>query len=212
MTRLPSRCSPKRKTRLPENGDSIMNKLQKAAKRVADQQIKKRHYERDAENRVVINMTVKDDSNFLSVFSEGETPVISTEVAEFIEHSTHAVPPTELFTLRIRSSCIDDQEKSLYQKAIKEFYTQKYIANERELKRNLVIISLLSLMGILVLAFELFFEYKIGDAIWTEVIDIVAWVLLWESVDIGIFGNRSLKLKKKYYLSYLSMKVEFIGS
>lgn len=188
----------------------MMNKLQKEAKKEADRQAAKRHYTRDQENRIVIPMTVKDDSNFLSVFSENKTPVISTEVADFIENSTHSIPPQEPLTLRIHSNCIDDREQEVYQRAIKEFYTQRYIANERELKRSKIIAVLLALMGILVLGFELFFEYRVGGAIWAEVIDIVAWVLLWEAVDIGLFGNRALKIKKKYCLSYLSMKIEFV--
>lgn len=44
--------------------------------------------QRDSENRVIINMTVKDDSDFLSVFSFSDIPVISSEVAEFIENNT----------------------------------------------------------------------------------------------------------------------------
>ena len=35
----------------------------------------------------VIHMTVKDDSDFLSVYSVTDTPVISSEVAQFLEHS-----------------------------------------------------------------------------------------------------------------------------
>ena len=72
-----------------------------------------RRFQRDDENRVIINMTVKDDSNFLSVFSQSDTPVINTEVAEFIENSTNSVLPKEQLTLRIHSDCIDDTEKAI---------------------------------------------------------------------------------------------------
>ena len=63
--------------------------------------------------------------------------------------------------------------------------------------------------GVAVLAFQLFFEYITRNLIWAEVIDIVAWVLLWEAVDIIAFGNRSLRVKCKRYLSYMSMKIEY---
>ena len=77
---------------------------------------------RDEQNRVVINMTVKDDGNFLSVYSQSDMPVISSEVADFLETSVFAVPPTEELTLKIKSDCIDESEKIVYEKAIKEYY------------------------------------------------------------------------------------------
>ena len=164
-------------------------------------------YQRDEEGRVIINMSVKDDSGFLSTYSEGDAPIINSEVSDFIEHCTDAVRPNERLTLRIRSSCIDENEQVLYRQAIGEYYLQKYIANEREYKRNKILVALLMLFGVLVLAFQVFFDYTVGSSIWSEVIDIFAWVLVWEAVDIGVFESRSLKLKKQRYLSYMDMKI-----
>ena len=171
----------------------------------------KKRYQRDEENRIIVNMTVNDDSNFLSVFSRSDTPVISTEVAEFIENSTNSILPKEQLTLRIHSNCIDDFEKQLYKDGIREYYNEKCIANGRELKRNNIVASLLMLGGILVLAFHLFFEHITSNMIWPEVIYIAAWVFLSEAVDISVFRNRSLRIKKKRYRTYLSMKIEYIG-
>jgi len=44
---------------------------------------------------------------------------------------------------------------------------------------------------------------------WAEVIDIIAWVFLWEAVDISIFKNRSLRIRQVRYLSYIEMKVVY---
>lgn len=169
-----------------------------------------RQYQRDSDNRIIIHMTVKDDTDFLSVFSENDTPVIREEVAEFIESRTESIPPFESLTLRIHSDCIDDQEKKEYKAAIKEYYTEKYFSNYRELKESKVISHLLLVAGIIVLALAILLQYKANSIIWSEVIDIVAWVLLWEAADISIFKNRSLKWKKKHYLSYISMKIEYL--
>lgn len=172
--------------------------------------MKARKYKRDDGGRVIIQMNVKDDANFLSEFSESATPVISTEVAEFIENETSAVPPNEDFTLQVYNDCIDDREEKVYSAAIKEYYMQKYIANEREIKRNRFAVLLLGIAGILVLAAELIFDYRVGNALWSSVIDIVAWVLLWEAVDIGVLEARVTAIKRKRFLAYLSMKTEYI--
>ena len=187
-----------------------MNRKFRERKKEADRQMKARKYKRDDSGRIIIQMNVKDDANFLSEFSESATPVISTEVAEFIENETNAVPPNEDFTLQVYNDCIDDREEKVYSAAIKEYYMQKYIANEREIKRNRFAVLLLGIAGILVLAAELIFDYRVGNALWSSVIDIVAWVLLWEAVDIGVLEARVTAIKRKRFLAYLSMKTEYI--
>lgn len=187
-----------------------MNRKFRERKKEADRQMKARKYKRDDGGRIIIQMNVKDDANFLSEFSESATPVISTEVAEFIENETNAVPPNEDFTLQVYNDCIDDREEKVYSAAIKEYYMQKYIANEREIKRNRFAVLLLGIAGILVLAAELIFDYRVGNALWSSVIDIVAWVLLWEAVDIGVLEARVTAIKRKRFLAYLSMKTEYI--
>lgn len=164
-----------------------------------------RQRRRDEEGRVIIDMTVKNDDDFLSVYSTNETPVISTDVAEFIENSTHSISPRERFALHIHSNCIDEGEKIEYAAAIKEYYAEKYIANKKELNLNRIIISILTLAGIIVLALA----FQIENAVWSEVIDIAAWVLLWEAVDTAFFKSREIDLRRRRYLAYISMKVVY---
>ena len=177
-------------------------------KKSVDKELAKRKHERDEDGRVIINMTVNDDSNFLSPFSENRISVISTEVADFIENNTHSLPTNEKLTLKIHSNCIDENEKKIYNDAIKEYYTEKYLANEKEVKRNFLIAFMLLLAGIFVLTIS-FFLTDLNVEIWSYVVDIVAWVLLWEAVDISLLVNRTLSIQRKRYLSYLSMKIEY---
>lgn len=172
--------------------------------------VKLREYKRDDENRVIINMTVKDDSDFLSPFSQSDTPVISPAVAEFIENSCELISSKELLFLNIHSNCIDDDEKKQYVKAIREYYSEKSVVNAKELKRNNVIVFLLTIAGILVLSLAIALQYLTDYQVWSEVIDIVAWVLLWEAVDISAFENRSLRNKYRRYQAFLNMKIVFI--
>ncbi len=182
----------------------------KEAQREAERQIRERSHRRDAEGRVIIPMNVKSDDNFLSEFSENDTPIIASEVASFIESNTCAVHPNEELTLQIRSDCIDEEEQPLYSNAIREYYMQRYVANEREIKHNLGIVLFLGLVGVLVLAARIIYDHAFDNVIWGEVIDIVAWVLLWEATDIGLLETRDLRMQKKRCLSYLSMKIEYI--
>lgn len=164
---------------------------------------------RDEQGRCIINMCVKNDDDFLSPFSATDTPVISPEVAEFVENSTCLSAPGEQFVLRIKSDCIDDAEKELYQTAIREYYTQKYIANDRELRHRRRLAWAMGAVGVLILALAIFWEYRFSSLVWAEFIDIVAWVFIWEAVYAEQFDNRKRRLQKRSYLSYLSMEIQF---
>ena len=163
----------------------------------------------DEEGRAILRMNVKDDSDFLSSFSEGENPVISDEVAAFLENSTVTLPPAQPLALHIHSSCIDEREQVEYRNAIKEYYTSQYVANENERRRNRRIVLLLALCGILILSMAIFLEYRAESLIWAEVIDIAAWVFLWEAVDIGAFRNHELRVNRLRYLSLIEMKIVY---
>jgi len=166
-------------------------------------------FQRDEKGRVLITMLVKDDSHFLSEFSKTETPIISDAVADFLEDSTHSLLPNEKYVLTIESNCIDETEKILYERAIKEYYTERYVVSERELKRNRIIAGALSLSGMAVLGVSILLDVYFNHLLWSEMINIVAWVLLWEAVDIIVFQSRSLKMKRLKYLAFISMELQY---
>jgi hypothetical protein len=156
----------------------------------------------------VVRMTVKNDDDFLSPFSAGDEPVISTDVAEFIENATAALPPSASLALHVYSDCIDEAEKNVYTKAIQNYYREKYAASEIERKRNSRMVLLLALVGILILSLAFLLGAN-AHFLWAEVIDIAAWVFLWEAVDIGAFHNRDLRVKRMRYHTYMTMQIEY---
>lgn len=187
-----------------------MEKSRTEAKKSIEQRLSERKKERDADGRTVIHMTVNDDDEFLSVFSANDTPVISEEVAEFLENSTASLLPRQPLTLKIHSDCIDEAEQELYAKAIKEYYAEKYISQKWQLRKNAFVVGLLVAVGVLTLALSLLIEYHFESVIWAEVTDIIAWVLIWEATHIGVFQNRGIRLQKMRYLSYMDMKIKYL--
>jgi hypothetical protein len=174
----------------------------------------KRMLNEEAKNRIkqkkpyIINMTVNDDSSFLSEFSVNDTPVINRELAELIENSTPSIRKKETLTLKIKSGCIDEEEKKLYSRAIKQYYTERYMGGKIELMRDYIIAGILAVVGMLVLILAFFVEDH--STIWSEVIDIVAWVFIWEAVYIAFLETRRQKQSNRKYIAYVSMNIEYI--
>jgi hypothetical protein len=155
---------------------------------------------------------ILDYKHFRTVFNVnvvmGDAPVISGAVAECIEASAEGVRPGEALTLKIKSGCIDEAEKARYRAAVKTYYTGKYIAAGRELSRNRTVSLLLAAAGVLVLALALIFEQRIAP-VWAEVLDIVAWVFLWEATDIWFLSSAKLRRERRRCISLVAMQVDF---
>ena len=157
-----------------------------------------------------INMTVLDDGDFLSPYSETSTPVISSGVAEFIENCANASKLHDSFELTVHSDCIDADKQAKYDNAIRNYFNLKLNAEHRELHRNNVISLVFAIVGILGLAFMIICDQVLDfKEIWVEVIDIFAWVFLWEAVDQFFIERRKLLLNKRRLKNFTEMPIRF---
>ncbi len=159
------------------------------------------------QEKLSVDMTVRDDSNFLSVFSQNENPTISSEVADFLENTIQNVYTDREIELTIHSDCIDEEEQKVYNKGIAQHYKNKVDSVEKELHHNSVVAMILAVVGVFILGVAVFMESYFNRPIWTEVVDIAAWVFLWEAFDIWAFRNKQLKVQKKRYSSLATMNV-----
>lgn len=186
-----------------------MSRAFREARQQAKQRSAEHRHRRDDYGRVIVDMTVNDDTNFLSVFSASNNPVISAEVAEFIEASTRSILPKDQITMRIHSSCIDDDEKEIYRSAIREYYLEQYSASRRTMQRSSISIVVLGVIGVLILALGVLLERSAVGIVLARVVEIAAWVLIWEAVHQCAFRRQELRVHKLRCLSFLSMNIEF---
>ncbi len=164
--------------------------------------LREEQIERDEEGRAVVKMTVLRDEDFLSDFSAGSIPVISSQVAEFIEERTSAFSPQEPLSLNIYSDCIDSQEKIVYD-------VRHYSENKRELVRNTFISAIMAAVGILALSVVILFYFFERHPVLTEIVDIFAWVFLWEAVDLFFLQRSILRGKRARHLRLIEAKIKF---
>lgn len=158
-----------------------------------------------------INMTVLDDSDFLSPYSEINTPVISGDVAEFIENCANAAKLKDNFELHVHSDCIDAVKQERYDKAIRNYFSLKLNAEHHDLRRNNILSLVFAIVGILGLAFMIICDQLLDmKQIWVEVIDIFAWVFLWEAVDQFFIERRKLILNRRRLKNFTEMPIIFL--
>lgn len=164
---------------------------------------------RDNEGNTIINISVKDDSNFLSPYSCAGKPVISTDTAEFLKHEISTLKQNEKVHFVIESEVIDQNEQHLYPQAVKNYYTTKVKTGKTELKRNALASLIMLILGIMVFTTIIILNSYNAQTILLNVLDVVAWVFIWEAVDLFVFKRTALKKEHIINLKLLTAKFTF---
>ena len=170
---------------------------------------KENKFKYDEKNRMIINLEIKNDDEFLDKISKNDYPLVNNDIANYIEKIITSLKFTEKFTLNIHSDCIDENEKIIYDKAIKNFYADKFIYENRKLKKQIKLALILGLIGIAILLLAIFLEYSENSILWMRVFDIVAWVFIWESVDILAFKCSNIRHRQIRYLNLIDMVINY---
>lgn len=182
-----------------------MNKTTNKEKHIIDVENKNKQYEYDKNGNIIVNFSIRDGVEFLSPYSLNGLPTISQGIGDFIETSTKTFPPKQKLTLRFHGMNVNNKEKETYKTAIKDYYQDKYLHMQQKIKKNNLISLILLILGTLVVACAI----AISQEIWSEVVDILAWVLLWEAMDTFLFRNLEYRHDMNRYLKFTTMHVEF---
>ncbi len=184
-----------------------LKEIQKELKNRKNTQLR----ERDDEGRIIVDFCVHSDDDFLSPYSLHSNAELSTGVAEFIERSVDTSPVKEQVRLRVYSNVITEEEKIVYDKAIHGYYADRFESVRREKKRILVIALIMAVIGVIALSLMIGLEV-VGERVMvlSAVIDIFAWVFLWEAVDLSCLEYVALRLKSWRYLTLSACVIEYL--
>ncbi len=183
----------------------------KELRHAMDARAKSDEIERDEEGRAIIEMTVLRDEDFLSDFSAGARPVIGAEVAEYLNESALPLLPKEPVCLKIYSDCISEEEQSVYNAALMEYYARHYKENRIALKRNAAVSVVMAVVGLVALAVTLFVSFFWKLPVLSEALDIFAWVFIWEAVDLFFLERAVLRMRRNSCLRFLDAKIVYLS-
>lgn len=178
-------------------------------KKIVRARTKERDMERDEDGRIIYKIRIRDDDEFLSSYSKGERCVISEDAAAFIERGLEPVSYNEQLILRISSNVITDDEEKEYTEAIHNYYSDRYESSRLEKRKLIVIAAIMAIVGVIALSVMIALEVADYNAVFTEAIDIFAWVFMWEAVDIFFLQCTLLYFKQKRYLALSDAKIEY---
>lgn len=137
----------------------------------------------DENNMSVINLTVDDADSFFSKIYLNK-PVITSDVADIICLNKAAIRWKNGVRINIISDVLDDAEKC--QSAVREYFLGKYIDNCKKHKAAYLVAILFSILGIETFSLLFVLSSFLSLGLWEEVINVIAWVFVWEACDLVV--------------------------
>jgi len=169
-------------------------------------------YETNERGDRLIKLHINDVDYFLSPLSVDGVPCISDETAFLLNYylKNMSVDSDEKIFFEITGHNLSLAEQELYRKAIKNYYREEFLDVQDDMKQNRRNTILMLISGAFFILLRLFLPLTIGWRLdFLEPINIVAWVFLWEAVELQIFKRPKLKEIQIRNLKILEAEIEF---
>lgn len=173
-------------------------------------EIRKTHSrELDADGRDFVRIYVADDRDFLSPFSSNGVPLLSSETAEFLECRLKNLRPDAALHLSLEGNCIDSEEQQKYDAAIRNYYHLEFLEVERELRKNSIQSAIMTVFAALFFALTLILDSYGVRVVFLNMLDVVAWVFMWESADLFFFRRSDMRRRRLRSFQLIQSKISF---
>lgn len=159
----------------------------------------------DDQGRDIIRLNVKDDSHFLSNYSDKN--MVNIEVAEYIDNSVKQKKLKNGLSIIISSGKINNEEKTVYSEAIRNHYRSRIVENNRKIKRYTITSIILLLIAFVTFIINFGLKVTVGGEILLELVDIIGWVFMWEAVDFFFFKRKEVKIENYKNLNIYSAEI-----
>lgn len=169
-----------------------------------------KQFEKDEDGRAIVNISISDKGQILSPFCYEGKETINDEFAGFLDNVVKSIPPKQNINLTIDCKDITDYEKGNFALAIKNHYQNKLIDTQLRIKKLNYFFAACILLSALSLGLLYLVNYLAAPFILIEIVDILAWVFVWEAVDIFFFQEGLLRLEKTRCLALIKSKIRYV--
>ena len=156
----------------------------------------------------VISIKIEDREELFSKYSYNSDDVINSDCTDYIWHKSKLVGRMQ--DIQIHFHCAQKTDKNEVQSALKSYYRAEYLETSNELKKHTIFSFVCLLLGVgTLLAFSILNKI-FANFYLSTVVDILAWVFLWEAFDVFFFQRASLARRMKRIQKLYSAKIKII--
>jgi len=150
--------------------------------------------------KTIIDVQVENENDIYSSYNYERQDMLNPDFAEFLWHKAKLTPVSDEFQINIYTKTPLEQDE--VQSAIKNYYKTEYIETKTDIKRTSVFALITCFLG-LVAILALIMVQQLNSYIVNTIIEIAAWVFVWEAVDSIFFKkmkykNHCIKIQKLY--------------
>lgn len=163
----------------------------------------------DSEGRAIVDIKIKDKSEVLSPFVIDGQEVINAEFANLIDNTVKSIPPNQSINLNIDCDKLTDSDKTSFALAIKNYYKNSTLDSQRKMDNNTKILLLMLVLSIISLTALFLVNFFSVNWLIVELVNIVAWVFIWESIDLFVFQRSMQRYEKLRYLALYNCHITY---
>lgn len=140
----------------------------------------------------VINVKITSREQLFSAYSYSGDK-LNKECSEYVFAKAKNVPVTEDIKIKIHTA--DHIDVAEAEQALKSHYRAEYLETKKEAKRVLAITLIMTVLGVLALTALILTDYFTDNLYATSIVEIAAWVFIWEAVDYFFLQRPVIKGK-----------------
>jgi len=163
-------------------------------------------FECDKDGRAIIEVGAENYDDIFSPYCYKGGDTLSSELVEYLKKQSGTIPLDYDLNIRFNVKNADEQKRKEIQMAVKENYEIDVLGIEQKIRGlNIMAFSLISIGILFMVAYLILINFVPISA--TYLIDILAWVFIWEGVRAFIMDKNELKIAELKSLRLASAKV-----
>ncbi len=163
----------------------------------------------DDDGRAVINVGAENYDDIFSPYCYKGGDTLSSSLVDYLAQKSGAVPLDYDLTIRFHVKGANEEKRKEIQAAVKENYQSDVHAIERRMSRTTSFSLIFLFIGVLITTIYLFFV-EVAPQGATYVVDILAWLFIWEGIDAFFLDRRLLQIDRLKKLRLGTAKIEII--
>ena len=160
-------------------------------------------------NKSCIEVEVGAKEEVITPYLVNGKSSINLEFANLLDNIGKSINPNQDFCFYIEGKKWNDEDKFDVASAIKNYYHNTLVQMNRKLKSNLKLFFIMVFLSVFSVGLLFLVDYFGAPFIITEVIDIVVWGFVWESVDLATFQRSFYQHEYEHNKAIYNMKILF---
>ena len=144
----------------------------------------------------------------LSYFSTKESPTPNQELIEYIDEQVSCISHKNNLKFVVHTSKQNPVQPEEFENLLDRYYETQVVKSHIESKSLTFQGIVMLIVGLLIFTSYVLLKVYVTQSLWLELIDILAWVFVWESVDLIFLAQYGIKQKKAHCNKVVNAQIE----